>query len=86
LYREAKLVHGDLSEYNIFILPDNRIVLIDLSQALHVDQPLSHQLLLRDLTNITRYFKKNGLEVGEPSKLFEEITGNAPEYYGLVGV
>jgi len=78
LYSGAKLVHGDLSEYNIFILPDNRIVLIDLSQAVHVEQPVAERLLLRDLRNIVRYFRKKGVETREAEELFEEIVGRPP--------
>lgn len=80
MYNEAELVHGDLSEYNIFILSDNSITLIDLSQAVHVKQPQSEQLLLRDLKNVTRFFKKNGLDVRDHEEIFEEITGRSPKY------
>lgn len=78
LYHGAKLVHGDLSEYNIFITPDNEIVLIDLSQAVRVEQPVADMLLLRDLRNITKFFGKMGVEVLDPEALFEEITGKKP--------
>ncbi len=75
LYQGAMLVHSDLSEYNIFITPKNDIVLIDLSQAVRVEQPVADELLLRDLRNITRYFGRMGVEAPEPEALFEEITG-----------
>ena len=78
LYRNAMLVHGDLSEYNIFILPDDSIVLIDLSQAVHVEQPIAEKLLLRDLKNVSRYFRKHGVKVEEPEEVFERLTGHPP--------
>ncbi|MEM1905898.1 MAG: serine protein kinase RIO [Nitrososphaerota archaeon] len=78
LYERARLIHGDLSEYNIFITPENDIVLIDLSQAVRVEQPVADELLMRDLRNITRYFGKMGVEVPEPEDLFEEIAGRRP--------
>lgn len=80
LYHGARLVHGDLSEYNIFLLPENHIAFIDLSQAVHVEQPQADQLLLRDLKNIARYFKKNGLQVEDYRELFKKITGRIPVY------
>jgi len=80
LYHGARLVHGDLSEYNIFLLPENRIAFIDLSQAVHIEQPQADQLLLRDLKNIVRYFKKNNLEVEDYRELFKKITGHTPAY------
>ncbi|MEM3897251.1 MAG: RIO1 family regulatory kinase/ATPase, partial [Nitrososphaerota archaeon] len=78
LYERARLIHGDLSEYNIFITPENDIVLIDLSQAVRVEQPVADELLMRDLRNIARYFGKMGVEVPEPEDLFEEIAGRRP--------
>lgn len=78
LYHRAKLVHGDLSEYNIFLLPGNRISLIDLSQAVRIEQPQAEQLLLRDLKNIIRFFEKNGLEVEGYKEVFRKITGYTP--------
>jgi len=78
LYGGAELVHGDLSEYNIFILPDNRIMLIDLSQAVHIEQPMAERLLIRDLKNVVRFFRKHGVETDEAEALFEEIVGRPP--------
>ncbi|MEM1584617.1 MAG: serine protein kinase RIO [Nitrososphaerota archaeon] len=80
LYHEAKLIHGDLSEYNIFLIPENRIAFIDLSQAVRIEQPQAEQLFLRDLKNIVKYFKKNDLEVEDYKILFEKITGHPPLY------
>jgi len=80
LYHEARLVHGDLSEYNISLLPENHIAFIDLSQAVHIEQPQADQLLLRDLRNIVRYFEKNGLGVEDYRELFKKITGRTPVF------
>lgn len=44
LYQKAKLVHGDLSEYNIMIWK-NKPVLFDVSQAVPLQHPLADQLL-----------------------------------------
>lgn len=78
LYREAKLIHGDLSEYNIFITPEDEILLIDLSQAVRVEQPVADELLLRDLRNIVRYFRRMGVETPDPEELFAEVAGRRP--------
>ena len=78
LYWGAKLVHGDLSEYNIFITSEDKIVLIDLSQAVRVEQPVADQLLLRDLKNILKFFGRMGVEVPGTEELFEEIVGRKP--------
>ncbi len=57
LYQEAGLVHGDLSSYNILI-QDGEPVIIDISQGMTRDHPISHELLNRDIANIVRDFKK----------------------------
>ncbi|UCD73439.1 MAG: hypothetical protein JSW01_01995, partial [Candidatus Bathyarchaeota archaeon] len=55
------LVHGDLSEFNIMIL-DKKVVLFDISQSVLVDHPLSTELLERDVRNLNRFFKKQGVK------------------------
>lgn len=59
-YQEAKLVHGDLSEYNILI-KSHKPVLIDVGQAVVLEHPLAQELLKRDVNNIVRYFRKLGI-------------------------
>lgn len=53
---KAKLVHGDLSEYNIMVKPGLDIVIIDVGQAVHLDHPNSFEFLIRDVRNINRFF------------------------------
>lgn len=64
LYNDAKLVHGDLSGFNILI-KDDEPVIIDISQGIVVDHPLSEKLLNRDISNIYKDFKKMGIEISE---------------------
>ncbi len=64
LYQKARLVHGDLSEYNVMVWKGEP-VLFDLSQALPIDHPAADELLKRDIENINRYFAKLGVEVRE---------------------
>ena len=62
LYQEAGLVHGDLSSYNILI-QDGEPVIIDISQGMTKDHPISKELLNRDIDNIIKDFKKLGVKV-----------------------
>jgi RIO kinase 1 len=71
LYQKAKLVHADLSEFNI-LLYDNEPIVIDMGQAVMLDHPMSHEFLTRDIKNIVRYFKKMGVDCTE-EKLKAEI-------------
>jgi RIO kinase 1 len=64
-YQEAKLVHADLSEYNILYYR-KKPVIIDVGQAVLTDHPNAKDFLLRDIENVSRYFR--GLEVNIMSK------------------
>lgn len=64
LYKKAKLVHGDLSEYNILLYEDAPII-IDMGQAVMLDHPMSREFLTRDIKNIVRYFKKSGVDCSD---------------------
>jgi RIO kinase 1 len=61
LWKKARLVHGDLSEFNIMIW-EKKAVLFDISQSVLVDHPLSSELLERDMRNLNRFFKKQGVK------------------------
>lgn len=80
LYTGARLVHGDLSEYNIMIW--NKIpVIFDLSQALLVTHPLSDELLQRDISNVNKYFKRLGMDTAENDKLEQWVKGGTKNLY-----
>ena len=64
LYKDAKLVHGDLSSYNILI-DNGEPVIIDISQGVMVDHPISRELLNRDINNLFRDFKKMGIQISK---------------------
>ena len=64
LYKDAKLVHGDLSGFNILI-KDDQPVIIDISQGVVVDHPIAEELLNRDIVNLLKDFKKLGIEISE---------------------
>lgn len=64
LYNDAKIVHGDLSGFNI-LMEDDEPVIIDLSQGLVVDHPLARELLNRDIDNLIKDFKKMGIEISK---------------------
>ena len=74
LYRKARLVHGDLSEYNI-MLWKNQPVLFDVSQAVPLEHPMADQLLRRDLENLNRFFKRLDVEVLSLEEAYKKVTG-----------
>ena len=58
---EAKLVHGDLSNYNILNLNENPVI-IDVSQSVVLDNPISKELLERDINTLVREYTKLGVK------------------------
>lgn len=72
LWREKELVHGDLSEYNILVTDEPKLVWIDFSQGVHESHPEADKLLKRDIENVSNFFEKRGADV-EPQKAFERI-------------
>lgn len=64
LYNDAKLVHGDLSGFNILMNYDEPVI-IDISQGVVVDHPIAEELLNRDIGNLLKDFKKMGINISE---------------------
>jgi RIO kinase 1 len=70
------MVHGDLSAYNI-LAAGERLVVIDLPQVIDlVATPAGMDFLLRDCTNVCRWFRSRGLEVDEHD-VFGELLAHA---------
>ncbi|EHK01417.1 RIO-like kinase [Candidatus Haloredivivus sp. G17] len=63
MWEEEKLVHGDLSEYNILVEEDE-LVWIDFSQGVHESHPEARKLLERDIKNIVNFFNSQGANRG----------------------
>jgi RIO kinase 1 len=64
---DAGLVHGDLSQFNILNFQEKPF-LIDLSHATPIKNYNSIELMQRDLTNVSNFFRKLGL----PEKLIQK--------------
>jgi RIO kinase 1 len=69
---KAGIVHSDLSEYNVLL--GDKPYIIDMSEGVSVRHPKAREFLLRDIVNISAFFKKSlGLD-SDPRKIFEKIT------------
>jgi RIO kinase 2 len=73
LYRKGQIIHGDLSEYNVLITPDEDFLLIDFPQFESITHPNSEELLLRDINNICKYFKRKYQIQSDPEIILDEI-------------
>ncbi len=60
-FQDAKLVHADLSGFNI--LGSNPPVIIDWAQAVLRRHPRSDEFLRRDAHNVARFFQRRGVDV-----------------------
>jgi len=60
LHNKAKLVHADLSEFNVF-KTDHEKVLFDMGSAVLTSHPQADEFLRRDVNNMVRFFRKRGI-------------------------
>jgi RIO kinase 1 len=72
LYQDAKLVHGDLSEFNILYYK-NEPIFIDISQAVSIEHPKAEIYLVRDIKNMFYYFEKLGVSIPDPEEFYYNI-------------
>ncbi|MHA2290403.1 MAG: serine protein kinase RIO, partial [Promethearchaeota archaeon] len=80
IYRQCKLVHADLSEYNIlYNRKSEEYFIIDVSQAVLTSHPQAKRFLVRDLSNLNSYFQGFKVNVVELPKLFKWVTGDVLE-------
>ncbi|TPX59485.1 hypothetical protein SpCBS45565_g07731 [Spizellomyces sp. 'palustris'] len=57
MYHKCKLVHGDLSEYNL-LYQKKVLYVIDVSQSVEHDHPHALEFLRKDCTNVVEYFRR----------------------------
>lgn len=74
-YREAGVVHGDLSEYNIIVTPEIKPLIIDWPQFVFTSHPSALMLLERDILNLLRFFKRRFMVEVDFKSVFEYIIG-----------
>ena len=73
IYQRCKLVHADLSEYNILYF-EEKLYIIDVSQSVEHDHPRSLEFLKIDIKNISDFFKRKGVDTINEISVFEFIT------------
>jgi RIO kinase 1 len=75
LYQKCKLVHADLSEYNMLYYK-HKLYIIDVSQSVEWDHPSAQEFLRMDCTNVTDYFNRvcrDNMTPMTPRELYEFI-------------
>lgn len=78
LYQTCRLVHADLSEYNV-LYHEGKQWIIDVSQAVEHDHPRSLEFLRMDVKNISDFFRSRNVEVLSERRAFGFVTSEAGE-------
>uniref|UniRef100_A0A8C9VTQ4 Serine/threonine-protein kinase RIO1 n=1 Tax=Scleropages formosus TaxID=113540 RepID=A0A8C9VTQ4_SCLFO len=73
MYQEARLVHADLSEFNM-LYHNGDAYIIDVSQSVEHDHPHALEFLRKDCSNINDFFLKHKVAVMTVRELFEFVT------------
>ncbi|CBQ69591.1 related to RIO Kinase 1 [Sporisorium reilianum SRZ2] len=72
MYHECRLVHADLSEYNI-LYHEGHLWIIDVSQSVEHDHPRAYDFLRADLGHVDEYFAKRGVHTLGLRRSFEFV-------------
>jgi RIO kinase 2 len=76
-YLDAGVVHGDLSEYNIIIRPNNHVLIIDWPQYVTKKHPNATELLTRDVRNVLQYFTRKHILKVKLQEALDYVTGKS---------
>ena len=73
LWKKAKLVHADFSEFNVF-KTEKEPILFDMGSAVLSSHPQAEEFLKRDVSNMVRFFRKRGITKRDADSWMIEIT------------
>ncbi|XP_003417914.1 serine/threonine-protein kinase RIO1 isoform X1 [Loxodonta africana] len=73
MYQDARLVHADLSEFNM-LYHNGEVYIIDVSQSVEHDHPHALEFLRKDCANVNEFFLKHSVAVMTVRELFEFVT------------
>ncbi|KAL5624173.1 hypothetical protein BROUX41_004233 [Berkeleyomyces rouxiae] len=73
MYQVCRLVHADLSEYNILYYK-NKLYIIDVSQSVEPDHPHSLEFLRMDIKNVGDFFRHKSVNTLSDRVIFDFIS------------
>ncbi|MCX6665993.1 MAG: serine protein kinase RIO [Euryarchaeota archaeon] len=71
MYSKAKLIHADLSAYNV-LMYEEKPYIIDLAQGVLLGHPQAPEFLRRDIHNIVSFFERFDIH-GDEKQIYENI-------------
>lgn len=78
-FKVAHIVHGDLSEYNIFVSEEEQVTLFDWPQWQPINHPNFQWLLKRDVSQVLKFFKRRFRLVTDLEQTLNQIMNNVGE-------
>lgn len=75
LYQKCRLVHADLSEYNV-LYHKEKLWIIDVSQSVEHDHPRSLEFLRMDVKNVSDFFRRKGVDTLQEKSVFSFVTAS----------
>jgi RIO kinase 1 len=79
IWQTCDLVHADLSEYNI-LWHEGDPWIIDAGQAVTTRHPSAKEFLVRDVTRLTEWLRRQGQEVNLADCLVRVLDGPVPDF------
>ncbi len=73
MYQTCRLVHADLSEYNV-LYHQQKLWIIDVSQSVEHDHPRSLEFLRMDIKNVNDFFGRKGVVTLTEKNIFAFVT------------
>ncbi|EPE10438.1 serine threonine-protein kinase rio1 [Ophiostoma piceae UAMH 11346] len=77
LYQECRLVHADLSEFNV-LYHEHTLYMIDVSQSVSFDHPHALEFLRMDIRNVNTFFRKKGVDTLRDRTVYDFIQQSTP--------
>lgn len=78
LYNKAKIVHSDLSPFNI-LYHNDICYIIDMAQGVNIHHQFALRFLYRDIFYIVNFFLAFLDKIPDPDEVFRKITGEEPD-------
>ena len=75
LFHRCRLVHADLSEFNM-LYGNNTLYIIDVSQSVEHDHPNNLEFLRMDIVNVTDFFRRKNVHCLPLRRLFDFVLDN----------